>query len=241
MSPSRLLPALMLIAMAIALPASASAQAPQDLTRISAAVVELAKAKDSLRTRAEERGRATSRAMRACRNRGTGWKRIRSVGDPSQRNAYARAARELWAELTEAAAVRGAVEAFMPAWQRYLRRLETPFTDPVIEAGAEAMRGRIAYMDAGYSFATCGTFERVLRKVREFEVGGEHGVSGDYKAGRLHNIFVRYVDTRQRRESDRRGGRGYSARLAAARARITELGGDAGHAAYFVSAHSLNN
>ena len=36
-----------------------------------------------------------------------------------------------------------------------------------------------------------------MTKVREFKIGGSHGVSGDYYAGKIYNDFVRYVSTRR--------------------------------------------
>jgi hypothetical protein len=54
-----------------------------------------------------------------------------------------------------------------------------------------------------------------MKKVREFKIGGSHGVSGDYYAGKIYNDFVRYVSKRQ---------------AAAARDQLKALGGDDGYA-----------
>jgi hypothetical protein len=233
---------LILVAALCALPALSSpaeAQLPHEVARIHSAVIELARAKQNTKDRAELRGRRAERAMQACRTRGPGWGRIRSVRDRSQREAYARGARILWRELAEVARGSGPAEVYRPYFERFLRRLEPPPADPVITEGVEALRGRFAFLAAAYSFGTCATFERLLKGVREFQVGGEHGVAGDYRAGRIHNRFVRYVTARRRKSDARHGGSTYRTRLDAARTRIVALGGDYGYASYFTAAWSL--
>jgi hypothetical protein len=222
-----------------ALSAPAQAQLPPDVARVHSAVVELAGAKQNAKGRAEERGRRAERALDACRKRGPGWGRIRSVGDRSQREAYARGARILWRDLAEVARGSGPAEVYRPFFRRFLRRLDPPPADPVIADGVAALRGRFAFLAAAYSFGSCVTFEKLLRGVREFRVGGEHGVAGDYRAGRIHNRFIRYVTARRRRADSRHGGSTYQARLDAARTRIVALGGDYGYASYFTAAWSL--
>ncbi len=103
----------------------------------------------------------------------------------------------------------------------------------------EAHRTRLAYNKAAYSFGNCATFEGVLRKVRQFKVGGRHGVQGDYYAGRLYNTFVRYAADRQRAAARSHWGSRYDNALEAARDRLKALGGDEGYANYFAFAHSL--
>ena len=225
----------------LALPATAGAQLPEDVSRVHGAVVELSKAKRSLRAKAEGAQRAADASLAPCRSRGRGWRRIRAVRDASQRNAYTRGASSLWADLQEAAVLQAAVHVYEPAWERYLARLDAPFVDPVVQSGADAVRGRLGYVRSAYAFASCRTFERQLRKVREFKIGGEHGVAGDYRVGRIHNEFVGYVASRQRHADAKHGGSGAEARLEAARTRIVALGGDFGYASYFIAAHSLNN
>jgi hypothetical protein len=225
----------------LALPAPVRAQPPVDVARIHSAVIELARAKQGTKARASARDRAAERAMNACRTAGPGWRRIRSVGDRSQREAYARGARILWRNLSEVAARSGSAEVYAPLFERFLRRLSPPPADPVLAAGVEALRGRFRFVASAYSFGSCATFEKQLRQVREFNVGGRHGVAGDYRAGRIHNRLIGYVATRQRRADLRHGGSTYKATLDAARNQIVALGGDYGYARYFTAAHSLNN
>ena len=91
------------------------------------------------------------------------------------------------------------VEVYSPAFERFLRHFDTPLSDPVLQAGIDAQRRRLAFNRAAYSFGSCATFNTQLKKVREFKVGGEHGVSGDYYAGKIYNGFVRYVRPPARR------------------------------------------
>ena len=118
--------------------------------------------------------------------------------DRAQRNAYARGARTLWHNLNTVAVEGAWVDVYGPFFERFLNRFDTPLSDPVLQAGIEAQRQRLAYNRAANSFGTCATFNTALKKVREFKIGGEHGVSGDYYAGKIYNDFVRYVSNRQR-------------------------------------------
>ena len=122
--------------------------------------------------------RAAQTALGACRTSGTGWARIRGVRDRAQRNAYARGARTLWSGLAKVAAEGAWVEVYSPAFERFLRHFDTPLSDPVLQAGVDAQRKRLAFNRAAYSFGTCATFNTQLKKVREFKIGGSHGVSG---------------------------------------------------------------
>jgi len=223
----------------VLLPSAARAQVPEDVSRIHAAVTELAKAKRDAAGRVAQRKRAAEEALAGCRSAGPGWKRIRAVRDASQRGAYVRGARVLWGELREAALEQAALEVYDPFLTRFLGRLERPLSDPALQAGADALRERIAYQREAYAFASCAAFEQLLGKVREFKVGGGHGVAGDYRAGRIHNVFIRFVAGRQRAADRRHGGSGYESALQAARERIVALGGDPGYASYFAFAHSL--
>lgn len=226
-------------ALTLLLPASAQGQVAEDVSRIHAAVTELAAAKRAAAGDVAERKRAAGRSLAPCEHAGAGWKRIRAVRDASQRGAYVRGAKTLWGELREAALEQAALEVYEPFLNRFLTRLERPFADPVVQTGADAQRERIAYLREAYSFASCKTFAQLLRKVREFKIGGDHGVAGDYRAGRIHNLFVGYVAARQRAASRRHGGSRYEGALVAARDRIVALGGDQGYASYFAFAHSL--
>ena len=74
---------------------------------------------------------------------GPGWARIRAVRDRPQRDAYARGARTLWSSLREVASEGAWVEVFTPHFERFLRRFETPLSDPVLQAGIDAQRKRL--------------------------------------------------------------------------------------------------
>jgi len=225
------------VLLVLATPASAQiAQKPTDVTRIEAAVVELAKLKSAAKGQVNARERAAESALRSCRSKGRGWARIRKVKDSSQRNAYARGAKTLWNNLGKTAVEGAWVEVYTPYLERFLRRFETPLSDPVLQAGIDAQRKRLAFDQAAYSFGTCGTFNRLMKKVREFKIGGSHGVAGDYYAGKIYNDFVRYVARRQAKAARAHWGSRYEGALEAARDQLKALGGDAGYASYFAFA-----
>ena len=233
---SHRLPIMLALALAALLPASAQAQQPADVTRIESAVVELAKQKRNSERQVASHRREAESAMGACRTAGPGWARIRGVRDRSQREAYARGAKRLWSNLREVASDGAWVGVYKPHFERFLRRFETPLSDPVLQAGIAAQRKRVAYNQAAYSFGTCATFNTQLKKVREFKIGGSNGVSGDYYAGKIYNGFVRYVASRQRSAARAHWGGRYDDALDAARNRLKELGGDEGYANYFAFA-----
>jgi hypothetical protein len=228
-----LIASLMLLAV---MPAAAEAQKPADVTRVESALVELSKQKRGAEGQVSARTHAAQSALGACRTKGAGWTRIRRVRDRAQRNAYARGARTLWAELGEVAAEGAWVEAYTPYFERFLRQLDTPLADPVLQAGVEAQRKRLAYDQAAYSFGSCATFKAALRKVREFKTGGSHGVSGDYYAGKIYNGFVRYVSNRQRAAARAHWGSRYDNALDTASVQLKALGGNEGLANYFAFA-----
>jgi hypothetical protein len=222
--------------LALAVPATAHAQKPADVTRIEAAVVELAKLKRGAAGQVTAHGRAAESALGACRSKGPGWARIRGVKDASQRNAYARGAKTLWNNLRRTVVEGAWVDVYSPYFERFLRRFDTPLTDPVLQAGIDAQRKRLAFDQAAYSFGSCRTFNRLMRKVREFKIGGSHGVAGDYYAGKIYNDFVRYVARRQAKAARAHWGSRYDSALEAARNQLKALGGDEGYANYFAFA-----
>jgi hypothetical protein len=222
--------------LALAAPATSHAQKPADVSRIEAAVVELAKLKRGAAGQVNAHERTAQSALGACRSRGPGWARIRKVRDASQRNAYARGAKTLWKNLGKTAVEGAWVEVYTPYLERFLRRFETPLSDTVLQAGIDAQRKRLAFDRAAYSFGTCATFNKVMKKVREFKIGGSHGVAGDYYAGKIYNDFVRYVARRQAKAARAHWGSRYDAALDAARTQLKALGGDEGYAAYFAFA-----
>jgi hypothetical protein len=225
-----------LLALAAVAPASAQVQKPADVVRIESALVELAKQKRDSEGQVSARKRAAAGSLAACRTKGSGWERIRKVRDRAQRNAYARGAKALWRNLQEVAVEGAWLGVYTPHFERFLRRFETPLSDPVLQAGVEAQGKRLAYNQAAYSFGTCATFNTMLRKVREFKIGGEHGVSGDYWAGKIHNGLLRYVANRQRAAARAHWGSRYANALEAARTQLKLLGGDEGYANYFAFA-----
>jgi hypothetical protein len=226
-----------LAAAAIALaPAAAQAQKPVDVTRVESAVVELAKLKRGSEGQVAAHRRAAETALGACRSSGPGWKRIRAVRDRAQRNAYARGARRLWAALDKVAVEGAWVAVYTPHFERFLHHFDTPLSDPLLQAGIDAQRKRLAFDKAAYSFGTCATFNTLMKKVREFKIGGSHGVSGDYYAGKIYNDFVRYVAKRQQAAARAHWGSRYDGALDAARNQLKALGGDEGYANYFAFA-----
>jgi hypothetical protein len=158
------------------------------------------------------------------------------VRDRAQRNAYARGAKTLWNNLNTVATEGAWVDLYGPFFERFLHRFDTPLSDPVLQAGVEAQRQRLVFNRAAYSFGTCASFNTALKKVREFKIGGEHGVSGDYYAGKIYNDFVRYVSKRQAAAARAHWGSRDQSALDAARDQLKALGGDEGYANYFAFA-----
>jgi hypothetical protein len=222
-----------LMAVGAVAPAAGQAQKPADVTRVENALTELSRLKKASEGQVGSHRRAAESALSACRSRGPGWERIRKVSDSAQRNAYARGARMLWANLRTVSGEGAWVEVYTPHFERFLRRFDSPLPDQVLQAGIDAQRRRLGYSQAAYSFGNCATFNKQLQKVREFQVGGRHGVSGDYYAGKIYNGFVKYVATRQRSAARSHWGSRYDTALDAARDRLKELGGNEGYANYF--------
>jgi hypothetical protein len=231
--PARVAIAVSAALLALAAPAAAQAPKPADVTRIETAISELSKQKRAADGQVSAHRRAAAKALAACRTKGAGWTRIRRVRDEAQRNAYARGARALWGDLLEVADEGAWVEVYTPYFARFLHRFDAPLADPALRAGVEAQRQRLEFDRAAYSFGTCATFNKLLRKVREFKIGGSHGVAGDYYAGRIYNIFVGYVASRQRAAARAHWGSRYENALDAAAAQLKALGGNEGYANYF--------
>jgi hypothetical protein len=221
-----------LMVLAIA-PAAAQAQRPVDVQRVESAITELSKQKRAAEGQVSANRRSAAKALAACRTQGSGWTRIRQVRDRAQREAYARGAAAMWKSLGDVANEGAWVEAYTPAFERFLQRFDTPLSDPVLQAGVAAQRSRLAYDQAAYSFGNCASFNTELKKVREFKVGGSHGVSGDYYAGKIYNGFVHYVANRQRAAARSHWSSRDNATLDAASAQLKALGGNEGYANYF--------
>ena len=222
-----------LFVLAAVAPASAQVQRPADVLRVESAMGELGKQKHGAEGELNARQRAATAALGACRSKGSGWTRIRRVRDRAQRNAYARGAKTHWNNLNTVATEGAWVYLYGPFFERFLHRFDTPLSDPVLQAGVEAQRQRLVFNRAAYSFGTCASFNTALKKVREFKIGGEHGVSGDYYAGKIYNDFVRYVSNRQRAAARAHWGSRYDSALEAASAQLKVVGGNEGLAIYF--------
>jgi hypothetical protein len=121
------------------------------------------------------------------------------------------------------------------AFESFLARFERPLADPVLQAGIDAWRKRIAYYEAATGFGTCAQFERLLKPVRQFR----ENVRADYLAGDIYNKMVRFVADSRRKAAARHWGSRYDAAIQNARNQLVALGGDAGYAAYFAFGHSL--
>ena len=154
---------------------------------------------------------------------------------PAQRGLYTRGAQELWKALSEVAAERAALDAYRRAFERFLSRFERPLADPVLQAGADAWRKRVAYYEAATGFGTCRTFEKLLRRVRQFP----ENVRADYLAGDIYNKMVRFVSDSRRKAAARHFGSREDAALRAARTQLVALGGNEGYATFFAFGHSL--
>jgi hypothetical protein len=220
----------------LALAAPAAAQKPADVTRVESAITELAKLKRGSEGQVASARRAAEASLAGCRGKGRGWARIRKVKDASQRNAYARGAKALWNDLNKTAVEGAWVQVYTPHFERFLRRFDTPLSDPVLQAGIDAQSHRLAFDQAAYGFGTCANFNREMKKVREFKIGGSHGVSGDYYAGKIYNDFVRYASRREAAAARAHWGSRYQSALDAARDQLKALGGDDGYANYFAFA-----
>ena len=210
-------------------------QKPEDVVRVERAVTELAPAKRAAAGEVAAGRRAAAKALLRCKRGGPGWKRIRAVRVPAQRSLYTRGAKELWRELGEVAAERAAFDAYRNAFDRFLARFDRPLSDPVLQAGIEAWRKRMAYYEAATGFGTCATFERLLKPVRQFK----ENVRADYLAGDIYNKMVRFVADSRRKAAVRHWGSRYDAALQNARNQLVALGGDQGYATYFAFGHSL--
>jgi hypothetical protein len=223
------------LAACLALAAPAVAQTPEDVVRVENAVTYLGPAKRAAADEVAEGRRAAARALRKCESRGPGWSRIRAVRVPAQRNLYRRGAKTLWRELNEVAAERAALDAYRKPFERFLARFDRPLADPLLQAGVEAWRKRVAYYEAATSFGTCETFEQLLKPVRQFP----ENVRADYLAGDIYNEMVRFVSDSRRKAARRHWGSRYDAALQRARTQLVALGGDEGYATFFAFGHSL--
>jgi hypothetical protein len=214
---------------------AAFADKPADVQRVEGAVIELDHAKRSLNAEVADRRDALERSLSRCKSKGKGWKRIKRVRNRSQRSTYRRGARFLWSELHRVAMERAAYETYKPIFDRFLSHFEPALTDPVLQAGVDAHRHRLAYHDDATSFATCKTFNKLTKGVRGFR--GD--ATGDARAGDIYTKLSDYVAAQERAAARKDWGGRYDAALQAARQRLKDLGGNGGYADYFAFALSL--
>jgi hypothetical protein len=233
-----LLLALGVLVAAMAWSTAARGQEPQkteDVLRVEQAVTELAPAKRAAAGEVAANKRAAAQALSKCERDGRGWQAIRAVGVPVQRSLYARGARTLWKALGEVAVERAAFDAYRPAFERFLRRFDTPLGDAVLQAGVQAWRKRMALYEGYTPIGTCRQFNKLAQRAREFPPN----VEADYKSGDIYNRMVRFVEQTKRAAPRRHWGSRYDAALRAARDRLVELGGNEGYATFFSFGHSL--
>ena len=154
--------------------------------------------------------------------------------DRAQRNAYARGAKALWNNLSMVATEGAWVDVYTPAFERFLRRFDTPLTDPVLQAGHRRPAPPARVRPGRLLVRHLRRLQRRATKVREFKIGGSHGVAGDYYAGKIYNDFVRYVSSRQAKAARAHtGARATRARSTPRASRLAALGGNEGYANYF--------
>jgi hypothetical protein len=218
-----------------AAPAVSAADRPQDVQRTERAVLELDRAKRSLVGEVSDRKTAVEHSLRKCKSKGKGWKRLRRVRNRSQVHSYRRGAKMLWSELHRVAFDRAALDVEHPIFERFLSHFEPPLGDPVLEAGVDAHRHRLAYYEDATSFATCKTFNKLMRSVRGFRGDAE----GDARAGDVFSKLSGYVTGREAAAVRKNWGSRYERALQAARERLKALGGNGGYADYFAFALAL--
>jgi hypothetical protein len=221
----------------LAVAPQAGAQAPEDVVRIENAITQLAAAKRAAAGDVAAGERANAKALLKCKSAGPGWKRIRAVRVQAQRSLYTRGARTLWKELNEVAVERAALDVYRKPFERFLERFDRPLDDPILQTGVDAWRKRVALYEASTGFGNCGAFERLLKRVRQFE----ENVRADYLAGDVYNKMVRFVADSRRKAAARHWGSRYDAALRAARTQLVALGGNEGYATFFAFGHSLRS
>src|SRR3954469_3264208 len=231
--------ALALSALCVALFAAATpavaAEKSQGVQRVERAVLELDHAKRSLVGAVSDRKTALERSLGSCKSKGKGWKRLRRVRNRSQVHTYRRAARMLWSELHRVALDRAALEVDRDIFTRFLSHFDSPLGDPVLDAGVDAHRHRLAYYEDATSFATCKTFNKLMKSVRPFRGDAE----GDARAGDVFTKLSTYVAGREAAAARKNWGSRYERALQAARAQLKALGGNGGYADYFAFALAL--
>jgi hypothetical protein len=230
--------ALILLTVLAALAAASTAMAdgkPADVQRVERAVLELDRAKRSLKAEVAARQSAAGRALGRCQSKGKGWKRLKKVRSGTQRRTYRKGARFLWSELHRVAMDRAALEVEHPIFERFLGHFAAPLSDPVLAAGVDAQRHRLAYYDQATPFATCKSFDKLMGSIRTFR--GD--ATGDARVSAVYMKLTTYVSSLEARATRKHWGSRYERALQAARQQLEALGGNGGYAAYFAFAMAL--
>jgi hypothetical protein len=231
----------------VAASAGASQQATAataDLQRIEQATAELGKAKRSAEGVVAKLSRRSTTALSACSRRGAGWKRIRAVRHAPQRALYTAAARKLLSDMRVLLdQQQPRIVAYGPAFERFVARLQGAGASNPLLGEAIAAQGRrlVSYRGVAAVEASCGVFNKLTSKVREFPTRtAAQIVRVDYLATRVSRRIERHV-ANQLRAIDRRSGISYRDvdTLADAADLMVELGGNPGYAVGFQYALSL--
>ena len=102
-----------------------------------------------------------------------------------------------------------------------MNRFDTPLDDPVLQAGVEAWRKRIALYEAYTPIGTCRQFNKLAKRARQFPPN----VEADYKSGDIYNEWSAYVEAPIARRPWRTGDRARRG-TTRRRDRLIELGRD---------------
>jgi len=241
------LPVLALLAAVIAASAptagEASASTPNEVEAVEQATGELGRAKRAAAAEVARLSRSSD-VLRPCLRGGPGWKRIRSIGHPSQRALYTAAARRLLADMKSLLDDRRPrIVVFEPLFERFVAALRAvPVTNPTLRDAIAAQGRRLAaYRDVRAIEASCGIFNELTKRVREFPTrSAAQIVRADYRATPLARRIERNISNQLAR-IDRRHGIGYrdTELLGDAAELMVELGGEPGYATGFQYALSL--
>jgi hypothetical protein len=228
--------ALITIVAVLAVASTAAAQSkPPEVQRIERAVLELDHSKRAAKADIAASQHDADKALGRCKTGGKGWKRVNKVRNAAQRRSFRRGAKFLWSELHRVAMDRAALEVERPLFVRFLSHFSTPLSDPVLQAGVDAHRHHLAFYEEATSFASCKTFAKLMKSVRNYGTDA----TGDARAGDVFTKLTTYVTGREARATRKSWGPRYMRALATAKQRLIELGSNTGYAAYFAFAFAL--
>jgi hypothetical protein len=239
--------AVVLLLLALALPATVAAQATSaaaELGPIEQATAELGQAKRSAADAVARLSRRSGAVLAGCANGGPGWKRIRAIKHAPQRGLYTASARRLLADMRLLLdQQQSRVSAYGSAFGRFVARLgAAPTANPLlIEAIAAQSRRLAAYEEIGDIEVSCAVFDKLTSRVREFPTRtAAQIVRADYRAAPIARKIERHVSDALR-AVDRRNGITYrdATTLQKAAELMVSLGGNPGYATGFQYALSL--